>query len=240
MKRSQARARGVPGGDRIFERVYTRLGCPGRAPRFEVQYHPYADLTHTIRLREDTARVRLSDVLRRAPREVVEAAAAILLGRLYRRRPPARMVETYRQFTYARRTRRQLLFLRQRRARRAEHRPSGAHHDLGPLFDRLNRSYFENRLARPRLGWSARAWRTQLGCFDPALGQIVINRGLDRGNVPEYVVAYILFHEMLHQKHPMRFERCRRESHSAEFRREEKRFADYPRAMKFLQRFPAA
>ncbi|MGC1831208.1 MAG: hypothetical protein WA405_02655 [Candidatus Acidiferrales bacterium] len=239
MMQARGRGRSVPGGERIFERIYTRLGCTGRAPHFVVEYHPYADLTHTIRLREDTARVRLSDVLRRAPRAVVEAAAAILLGRLYRRRPPAQMVETYRRFTYARTTRRQLLLMRQRRARRAELRPSGAHHDLGPLFDRLNRGYFENTLARPRLGWSARAWRTQLGCFDPALHQIVINRGLDRGDVPEYVVAYILFHEMLHQKHPMRFERCRRESHSAEFRREEKRFADYPRAMKFLERFPA-
>ena len=238
MKQVQARGRSVPGGQRIFERIYARLGCPGRTPRFEVQYHPYADLTHTIRLREDTARVRLSDVLRSAPRGVVEAAAAILLGRLYRRRPPAGMVETYRQFTYARRTRRQLLLLRQRRARKAELRSSGAHHDLGPLFERLNESYFENRLERPRLGWSARAWRSQLGCFDPALGQIVINRELDRSDVPEYVVAYILFHEMLHQKHPMRFERCRRESHSVEFRREEKRFEDYPRAMKFLERFP--
>jgi hypothetical protein len=37
----------------------------------------------------------------------------------------------------------------------------------------------------------------------------------------------------------MRFARCRRESHSPEFRREEKRFVDYQRAMKFLNHFPA-
>jgi predicted metal-dependent hydrolase len=71
------------------------------------------------------------------------------------------------------------------------------------------------------------------------LQQIVINRQLDHTGVPEYVVGYVLYHEMLHLKHPMRFARCRRESHSAEFRKEEKRFADYQRAMKFLDRFPA-
>jgi predicted metal-dependent hydrolase len=54
------------------------------------------------------------------------------------------------------------------------------------------------------------------------------------------VVAYLLYHEMLHLKHPMKFARCRRESHSPEFRREEKVFADYARAMKFLERFPAS
>jgi hypothetical protein len=171
---------------------------------------------------------------------VVEAVAAILLGRLYRRRPPEDLVEIYRQFSYARSTRRRILLQRQRRARRVVHEPTGAHHDLAPLFERLNRHYFEGALPRPRLGWSSRAWRSQLGCFDPALNQIVINRQLDRPGVPEYVVAYVLYHEMLHQKHPIRFARCRRESHSPDFRREEKHFVDYQRAMKFLERFPTA
>jgi len=229
----------VPGGEQLFQRIYTRLGCEGRPPRFVVEYHPYVDLTHTIRLREDTAHVRLSDALTHAPLTVLEAAAAILLGRLYRRRPSADLLETYRRFSYARSTRQRLLLLRQRRARRAEHRPTGKHHDLAPLFDRLNRRYFENSLPRPRLGWSRRVWRTQLGCFDPALNQIVLNCQLDESRVPDYVVAYVLYHEMLHVKHPMRFERCRRTSHSSHFRQEEKRFEHYHRAMVFLARFPA-
>jgi predicted metal-dependent hydrolase len=229
----------VPGGERIFHRIYTRLGCEGRPPHFIVEYHPYTDLTHTIRLREDTAHVRLSDLLEGAPRSVVEAAAAILLGRLYRRRPPREMLEMYRQFSYAPVTRRRILRLRQMRARRAEHQPAGTHHDLSPLFDLLNERYFEGTLQKPRLIWSARAWRTQLGCFDPALNHIVLNRQLDGALVPEYVVAYVLYHEMLHQKLPVTFARCRRQSHSAEFRREERRFVDYQRAIKFLERFPA-
>jgi hypothetical protein len=238
MKQTGRGSRRVPGGEQIFHRIHARLGCAGPPPRFVVEYHPYAGLTHTIRLREGTARVRLSDLLRVAPRGVVEAAAAILLGRLYRRRPPQEMEEIYREFLHAGETRKQLVLLRRHRARRAEHRPTGAHHDLGMLFERLNRHYFRNALAQPRLAWSARAWRTQLGCFDPALNQIVINRRLDRARVPEFVVGYVLYHEMLHQKHPIRFARCRRESHSPEFRKEEKRFADYHKAAKFLAKFP--
>jgi predicted metal-dependent hydrolase len=109
---------------------------------------------------------------------------------------------------------------------------------LEPLFERLNQSYFQGGLPRPRLGWSTRSWRSQLGCFDPALNQIVLNRQLDHDKVPEYVVAYVLFHEMLHVKHPTQFARCRRESHTPVFRREEKGFTDYARAMRFLARFP--
>lgn len=239
MKRMAEPRRTVPGGERIFQCIYTRIGCAGRPPQFVVEFHPYADLTHTIRLREDTAYVRLSDALRSASRGVMEAAAAILLARLYRRKTPKELLDVYREFSYARSTRRQLLAFRQRRARRVEHRPSGAFHDLEPMFHQLNQRYFRKRLKCPRLAWSKRAWRTQLGCFDPALNHIVINRQLDRRSVPEYVVAYVLYHEMLHLKHPMKFARCRRESHSPRFRKEEKKFADFGRAMKFLERFPA-
>ncbi|MGB6359905.1 MAG: hypothetical protein WBF30_14095, partial [Candidatus Acidiferrales bacterium] len=76
-----------------------------------------------------------------------------------------------------------------------------------------------------------------LGIFDPALDQIAINAALDRPLVPEYVVAYVLYHEMLHRKHPIKLARCRLEAHSREFRAEEKKFRDYRRAMKFLKRF---
>ena len=239
MKHGPAPTKIVPGGERLFQRIYTRLGCQGRPPDFVVEYHPYADLTHTIRLREGQALVRLSDVMRDAPQQVVEAAAAILLGRLYRRRISSEMLEAYREFSYHNATRRKLLRLRQARARRVEHRPAGKHYDLAPMFERLNAEYFAGSLPLPRIAWSKRVWRTQLGCYDPALDQIVMNRQLDRESVPEFVVAYVLYHEMLHQKHPVRFARCRRESHSPEFRREEKKFADYARAMKFLKRFPA-
>ncbi len=238
MKRALQASRIVPGGERLFQRIFTRLGCQGRPPHFVVEFYPYAGLTLTIRFRDDAAHVRLSDVLRTAPSLVLEGAAAILIGRIYRRRPPTDLIEAYRGFSYARSTRSELLRIRRRRARRMEHRPAGAHHDLGPLFARLNRRYFDGALAQPRLGWSTRTWRSQLGCFDPALNQIVINRQLDHHGVPEFVIAYVLYHEMLHLKHPIRFARCRRESHSPQFRKEEKLFADYARAMRFLSRFP--
>lgn len=239
MKKGTRRKQPVPGGERIFHRIYTRLGCEGRPPHFVVEYHPYTDLTHTIRLKEDTAHVRLSDVLRNAPRSVVEAAAAILLGRLYRRQPPREMLDAYREFSYDGATRRRVLKFRKKRARRAEHRPSGTHHDLAQLFGLLNERYFGGTLSVPLLAWSSRDWSAQLGCYDPALNQIVLNRRLDDEAIPEYVVAYVLYHEMLHQKHPMKFARCRRESHGPDFRREEKIFAEHEPAMKFLNQFPA-
>ena len=95
----------VPHGAQLFHRIFTRLNCHGRPPHFIVEFHPYADLTHTIRLREDTAYVRLSDILRDAALPVFESIAAILLSRMYRRKTPREYLEAYREFTYSSRTR---------------------------------------------------------------------------------------------------------------------------------------
>lgn len=230
----RAHAVALPGGDRIFHRIFTRLGCHGRPPHFVVELHPYANLAHTLRLRDEVALVRLSDLLRDAPLPVIEAAAAILLAKIYRRRVPADLREVYRRFALSSTTRRRITRIRRKRARRIVHRPRGETHDIGPMFAVLNRTYFGGDLRRPNLGWSPRPWASQFGCFDPSLNQIVINRRLDRSDVPAYAVEFILYHEMLHMKHPLRAAACRLQAHSSAFRAEEKRFAHYHRARKFL------
>jgi hypothetical protein len=224
------------GGDRIFQRIFTRLGCQGRPPQFQVELYPYANLSHTLRLRNDVAHVRLSDILHEAPVAVIEAAAAILLGQMYRRRVPDEMRELYRQFALAHTTRRHIARIRRQRARRIQDRPHGASHNLEPMFASLNLQYFGGRLKRPRLGWSARPWRSQFGCYDPSLDQIVMNRRLDHPDVPGYAVEFILYHEMLHVKHPLRAAACGLQAHSPEFRAEEKLFTHYARARRFLER----
>jgi hypothetical protein len=234
-KRKRPLAASFPGADRIFHRIFTRLGCEGRPPQFVVELYPYANLAHTLRLRQETAHVRLSDILRDAPVAVIEAAAAILLAQLYRRRLPAGLRDLYRQFALAHSTRRHIARVRRKRARRIAHNPRGAAHDLEPMFAALNLEYFEGNLRRPRLGWSTRPWRSQYGCFDPSLDQIVMNNRLDRADVPSYAVELILYHEMLHVKHPLRAAACGLQAHSAEFRSEEKRFKHYHRARKFLE-----
>ena len=228
----------MPGGAQIFHRLYTRLGCLGRPPRFRVEFYPYANLMHTIRVRDEVAYVRLSDALRNAPLAVFEAAAGILLARLYRRRAPRGLLFCYRRYIVAPGTRRRMAALRRKRGLRVHTGSRGSVHDLAPMFERLNRRYFTRRLHRPRLGWSARPWRSQLGCFDPALDQIVLNRWLDRAAIPGYVVEYVLFHEMLHVKHPLRAARCGITAHSRRFQQEEKRYPQYGRARKFLDRLP--
>jgi hypothetical protein len=235
LKKERRISHALPGGEHIFQRIFTRLGCHGRPPQFQVELYPYANLSHTLRLRQDVAHVRLSDILNEAPVPVIEATAAILLGQMYRRRVPQELRDLYRQFALAHSTRQHIAQVRRKRARRIQDNPLGSAHDLAPMFTALNMEYFEGCLPRPRLGWSARAWRSQFGCYDPSLDQIVMNKRLDHPEVPSYAVEFILYHEMLHVKHPLRAAACGLQAHSPEFRAEEKRFAQYARARKFLE-----
>jgi len=128
----------LPGGDRVFQRIFTRLGCHGRPPQFQVELYPYANLSHTLRLRQDIAYVRLSDILQEAPIPVIEATAAILLGQMYRRRVPRELRDLYREFALAHATRRHIARVRRKRARRIQDNPLGSAHNLDPMFALLN------------------------------------------------------------------------------------------------------
>ena len=226
----------VPGGEALLQRMFTRIGCEGRPPRFEVEFYPYSSLTLTIRRREEVTYVRFSDLLQRAPTEVLEGAAALLLSRVYRRRAPRAVVQAYLHYARSGRTRGRIDRMRSRRVRRIRTLAQGRHYDLGALFEQLNRGYFAGELRRPHLAWSNRGWRRQFGCYDPGPDQIVLNRRMDRPDVPQFVVEYVLYHEMLHVKHPTRRAGCTLVSHSPEFRREEKRFEQFAAARKFLDR----
>lgn len=231
-----ARSVPVPGGPALFQRMFTRLGCEGRPPRFRVEFYPYTSLTLTIRRREDLFLVRFSDLLRRASPAVLEAAALLLLARIYRRRPSGPWIEPYLAYARSQRTRDRLHSMRRGRVLPAAHPPRGQYFDLEALFDCLNAQFFAGSLRRPLIGWSTKPWRRQFGCYDPGPDQILLNRRMDRPDVPEYAVEYVLFHEMLHVKHPTRRSGCTLVSHSREFREEEKRFPRFAQARRALDR----
>jgi len=236
MKSKRQAVSHVPGGGPLFQRMFTRLGCDGRPPRFRVEFYPYSSLVLTIRRREEVVFVRFSDLLRRASLHVLEGAAALLLARVYRRKAPAQLVQPYLEDARSNRTRSRMNRMRRGRVRLAAADPRGVHFDLAKLFDELNGIYFKGELQRPRIGWSTRSWRRQFGCYDPGPNQILLNRRMDQLSVPQCAVEYVLFHEMLHVKHPTRRSGCSLVSHSREFREEEKRFPEFGKARKILDR----
>jgi hypothetical protein len=224
----------VPGGAALCQRMFTRIGCSGPPPAFRVEFYPYSSLTLTIRRRDEQVIVRFSDLLARAPVPVLEGAAALLLSRIYRKRTPRALIAPYNEYAKSHKTRQRVQQMRRGRVRPPSLHPAGEQFDLDRMFDELNARYFKNDLQKPHLGWSRQAWRRQFGSFDPGPNQILLNRRMDRPEVPRYVVEYVLYHEMLHVKHPTRKSGCSLVSHSPEFRAEEKLFPEFERARKAL------
>lgn len=220
---------------RIFAEAYHKLEREQPCPPIGVEYYPFVGINHTVRLREGRLLVRLSDLFRRAPASVLEAVAAILLAKLYRRNLPREARAAYREYSNSREMRRRAQASRRKRGRKLLAGPAGSRYHLTALFDDLNREYFKGRLPPLRLGWSLRKSRRILGHFDPSHRSITLSRWLDHPRVPEVVVRFVLFHEMLHAKFLARSCFDVRNPHSRLFREEEQAFRGHEKARNWIR-----
>src|SRR5438067_2604759 len=217
---------------RVFSDAFRQLGRGRRrltadANQIEVRFYPYAGLHHTIRVRAGRVYVRLSDLFRTAPPEVIRALAFLLVARLLSRKAPPTEEQIYRSYALSPQLLRASDLARRQRGRKVITSARGQVYDLEKIFARLNRRCFENAISKPVLTWSQRRARSILGHHDAAHDTITISKALDSRDVPEWFVEYILFHEMLHIKHPARMINGRRRYLTPAFRSEEQRFPRY-------------
>jgi hypothetical protein len=108
-------------------------------------------------------------------------------------------------------------------------------HDLQPIFDDLNERYFDGRIVAtltwgPRTGRPRRRNSIKMGSYSVEDRLIRIHRSLDRAFVPRFFVEWIVYHEMLHQVHPIRVVNGRRQFHTKAFLEDEARFEHYAAA----------
>jgi predicted metal-dependent hydrolase len=220
----------------IFQESHRELRPPAPIPELRIEFFAFANVNNTIRLRQGKLLVRLSDLLEGAPDAVLRAIAHILLAKMYRRPIDRGQAARYRKYLASHEIVRKTHLVRQMRGRKQLHSARGHFYDLDAVFEKLNTRFFYGLLARPRMSWSRTRTRRILGHYDPAHNAIVISRVFDHFAVPGYAVEYIVYHEMLHLKHPVRLRGSRRCVHSAEFQAEEKLFPQLAEANAFLRR----
>ena len=220
----------------IFQDTYRELRPGSLPPELRIEFFAFANVNNTIRLREGRLLVRLSDLLEGAPDPVLRAIAHILLAKMYRRPIDRGQAARYRKYVASHEIVRKTHLVRQMRGRKQLRSPRGYFYDLDAIFEELNTRFFHGLMARPRMSWSQTKTRRILGHYDPAHNAIIISRLFDHPGVPGYVLEYIVYHEMLHLKHPVRLRGSRRCVHSAEFQAEEKLFPRAAEANAFLKR----
>ncbi len=206
-------------------------------PAMTVRFRRFTSLNTRIRLREGQIWASLSDLLEGAPEPVLRAIAHILLAKLYDKKKLDPVQELrYKRFSCSAAVSRQTELIRGARGSKRFSGPEGRFYHLEEVFDSLNARFFGGMLGRPELTWSEGMAKRALGHYDAAHNTIVVSRVFDRPSSPRYAVEYLLFHEMLHLKHPVRMRGVRRCVHSREFKAEERLFPQLKEAQAFIKR----
>ena len=204
-------------------------------PAMRLEFYPFANVNNTIRLRKGELHVRLSDLLEGAPETVLDSIAHILLAKIYRKRVEPKHLSRYRKYVAGHDISAKAHLVRQMRGRKRIDTPQGDVFHLEEVFEDLNLRFFHGLLARPQMTWSRIRSRRSLAHYDPAHNAIVVSRVFDHPEVPRYAVEYIVYHEMLHLKHPVKLRGSRRCVHGKEFQAEEKLFPQVEQAKAFLR-----
>jgi len=205
-------------------------------PHIVVRFRRFTSLNTRIRLRDGQILASLSDLLEGAPESVIRAIAHILLAKLYKKPIDAAHNMRYKRFSSSAAVTRQTELIRGARGSKRFFGPEGRFFNLDEVFDSLNVRFFGGMLGRPELTWSEGVAKRSLGHYDAAHNTIVVSRVFDRPSSPRYAIEYLLYHEMLHLKHPVKMRGLRRCVHSREFKADEKIFPQLKEAQAFIKR----
>ena len=187
------------------------LGAPVR-----LQFTSNRSTMLTYREGESEMRLRVHEIFRSAPGPIWEAIAQYLADD---DRAAGKLVDAFIEEAASELPQANVVL-----------QPEGRYHDLSSILDQLNHTYFHGK-STARITWgsaSGRRYRRsiQLGCYVSSDRLIRIHPSLDQAFVPHYYVAWVVFHEMLHEVFGV--ERDRRHSiHPPEFVAIEQSYPDY-------------
>lgn len=116
----------------------------------------------------------------------------------------------------------------------------GTVYNLKKIYNALNQEYFDNKL-NLSITWFGKhnkrgRSRITFGLYQDPLKLIKIHRVLDSPTIPEYLVQYVVYHEMVHHVCPSyRDENDIHRIHSKEFKRKEEQFSHYQLAQQWIK-----
>ncbi len=215
----------------IFSRVH-REDLLRKRRKIEAVFHPYRSPRHTVEWTPWRIRVKVSNHFIAAPMAILEHLAIILLSKVYKLKVDGEVRRAYRIYISS---------LEDKLPKRRTHGLSGysargKNYDLNFLFDEVNKEYFNLSIKRPVIGWSKKNSFTRLGFYDATRNLIVISRIFDEARVPEKLVRYLLYHEILHIHFPTIEKNGRKIIHSKEFKRAEHRFPQFDEIQKWIKK----
>jgi len=177
----------------------------------------------SARQRENILQVRMHRMFMHADGNVLDEIVSFLKNR-------SRSMPCFRTFVRGRAAQ-----LSAKAPNKVRLRTRGRVYDLDELYCEMNESYFGGRV-NAAITWGTGSARSRvrkrtLGSYSERSHLIRINPLLDNRNIPRYVTAFVVYHEMLHAAIGITRQGGRRSIHSQEFRRRERLFLDHEKAL---------
>ncbi len=199
--------------------------------KINVEFYKFRSLKHTIEWTPWRIRIRVNEHFRHAPDKIIELLAIILLAKVYKIRVGSEIRKSYNDYIEI--LKKSLPVKKHNRL--DAYTAKGEIFDLTKIFNQLNTSYFGSNLRIPVLGWSRKNSYWRLGFYDKERDLLVISRVFDQSAVPEDIVRYMVYHEMLHIYYPSERKNGRRIIHPPAFRKTEKQFPGYQDIQSWLK-----
>ncbi|EMJ96106.1 DUF45 domain-containing protein [Leptospira alstonii] len=216
---------------RIFEFCKLPGGKILDGKKIGAKFYPYSNLGSSIRISSEKLEFRIhSSYLKSEPKNL-EAVIDLLLYKLLKRPIPDNLESTIRKFYENHSAQKS----NTNKNRKKVQRSSEQNGQLREILERINESYLKIDLSDLEIFWGKSKSITRLGHYDPTHKMIVINPVLSLESVPDFVLEYIVFHELLHVHFPVSRKKGRNIIHGKEFKTFEKKFADYKRANTWLK-----
>lgn len=184
----------------------------------------------SVRWEPDCAKVSLHRMFLQAPSNVMEALACYLRGKEKSLAPSIKafIEDNVKKLDYS-----HLLD-------RSKLTSQGTYYDLQKIYDKLNEEYFKKQL-KLSITWFGKPSqrnrsRVTFGLYYDPLKLVKVNRLLDSPAFPNYLVSYVVYHEMLHHVCPSYIDETGlHRIHSKEFKEHETQFRYFKLAQDWIK-----
>jgi hypothetical protein len=198
--------------------------------KFEFKINHNRSTMLSVRWEPDRTLISMHEMFLSAPKNVMDDLACYF-KREYKDISPAiraYIEEAYKKLDYSHTVNTQKLEV------------EGLTYHLKSIYNQLNDEYFDGRL-KLFITWFGKRQqknrsRINFGLYYDPLKLIKISRLLDSPYFPEYVVRFVIYHEMLHHVCPSYYdEQGIHRIHSKEFKALEKKFSHYKEAQAWIK-----
>lgn len=210
--------------DLLEKRIFEFRKLPGgkllEGKRIETKFFPYANLGSSIRISSGKLIFKIHSFYLKSEPGNLEAVVDLLLYKLLKQPIPDELESMVRNF-YENHT---IQKSQTNKNKKRIERSSIQNEKLRSILEYVNESYLRIDISDLEIFWGKSKSTTRLGHYDPTHKMIVINPILSLESVPNFVLEYIVFHELLHVYFPISRKKGRNVIHGKEFKIFEKNF----------------